>query len=242
MARAISQPPKKKASDALLAKSGDKMKLERKSRKDKKKQKKPHRWKPGTVVNREIKKQQSGQGKGIEKSTFERVVKGIAAEVTEKLLSKAKKDGGETGMIEILSEHPFQTGLQGTNYSEIKRWSAEAKSTLLQATEEYLTEMFIRTKKSLTHRGAEKMKIQPIDLKFAVHMMSPEFAKTPVLDKEDMDKARKKEERRKKREKKDEKNKREEDGDEEKEDAPSPNDEENVKEEGEIDEDAYLSA
>lgn len=200
------------------------------TKKDRKKEKKPRKWKPGTVVNREIKKQQSGQGKGLEKSTFERVVKGIAADVTKELLEKAE---GAEGMQEVVSEHPFQTAPQGTNYADIKRWSANAKSTLLQATEEYLTDMFVMTKKSLLHRGAKKMKIKPADLQFALHMMSPESARVPILDKEDLEKAKKKELRRKKKEKKKM-------GESEDADAPAKEKEEEKDEE--VDEDAYLSA
>lgn len=201
-----------------------------KSKSDKRKDKKPRRWKPGTVVNREIKKQQSGKGKGLEKSTFERVIKGIAAEVTKELLEKSE---GAEGMREVVSEHPFLTAPQGTNYANVGRWSADAKSTLLQATEQYLTDMFVMSKKSLLHRGAEKMKVKPADLQFGLHMMSPASARTPILDKEDLEKAKKKEQRREKRDKK----KNEEASDDEK-PAKQSDDEKDE----EIDEEAYLSA
>ena len=156
------------------------------------------------------------------------MIKGIAADVTKQLLEKAM---GSDNMLEVVSEHPFQTAPQGKNYADVKRWSSNAKSTLLQATEEYLTEMFIMTKKSLVHRGVDKMKIQPTDLQFALHMMNPESARVPIFDKEDLERAKKKEERRKKKEKK-----------QDPELNPVVKDSEDEKEEDEIDEDAYLSA
>ena len=150
--------------------------------------------------------------------------------MTKELLEKAE---GAESMKEVVSEHPFLTAPQGTNYANVGRWSAGAKSTLLQATEQYLTDMFVMSKKSLLHRGAEKMKVKPADLQFALHMMSPESARVPILDREDLEKARKKELRRKKKE-----NKKTDESDA----AEAPANEKDEEKDNEVDEDAYLSA
>ena len=190
-------------SDAFLAKAKEKQKKDDKSVETA--VKKRH-WKPGTVVNRDIKKQQRGDGKGFDKSTFFRVCKGIAQTMVEDLTAKAKErnqEGGElVSMLEISSERPFEAVTQGTHYSEITRWSSDAKKALLQATEEYVTEMFVRTKKALNHRGIEKMEIRPKDLMFAIEMMNPNTARTASYDQEDINRAMKSEERKKKKDKK----------------------------------------
>jgi histone H3/H4 len=203
MVRVKAQPSKKMPSDAFLTKAKEKRKKNDKSVETA--VKKRH-WKPGTVVNRDIKKQQRGDGKGFDKSTFFRVCKGIAQTMVEDLTAKAKErnqEGGElVSMLEISSERPFEAVTQGTHYSEITRWSSDAKKALLQATEEYVTEMFVRTKKALNHRGIEKMEIRPKDLMFAIEMMNPNTARTASYDQEDINRAMKSEERKKKKDKK----------------------------------------
>lgn len=111
-------------------------------KKNKRKERKPHRWKPGTAALREIKKAQSSTGnKGLTKASMSRLVREIAQDI-------------------VIEHYGINSGFRFTKNSE---------KALKVASEEFLTDSLALANVMAIH--GEKRTVKVKDLKLASSLM-----------------------------------------------------------------------
>lgn len=103
------------------------------------KEKKPHRFRPGTVALREIRKYQKSTDMLLRKAPFQRLVREISDEICQD--KNVTEDGRE------------------------KRWQSTALIALQEASEAYLVGLFEDTNLIAIH--AKRVTIMPKDIKLA---------------------------------------------------------------------------